>query len=270
MIRTLQNELTITWALCRNNLPAMLAAFIGSLLPRLFIRPMPLETNFWASIRILLMCFLFTYVFDIGNTTSSVEEDRINKPHRPIPSGLMTLKQGYSRWILSWLLAHCIAWMFYGRSPAFLIIFEELWVFTFYVWPTFRHWISKTIMSTTLAYVILRLVNVTVTDIKSWSMDTGPDLIIAAWTFCSIHLQDFRDVEGDYKTHTVTVVTMLSPASRRKTLQETAIFMLFVNILSMFWICSRASQISAFITGSLFYASTGITVYYIFVGDFQA
>lgn len=137
--------------------------------------------------------------------------------------------------------------MFYGRSPAFLIIFEELWVFTFYVWPTFRHWISKTIMSTTLAYVILRLVNVTVTDIKSWSMDTGPDLIIAAWTFCSIHLQDFRDVEGDYKTHTVTVVTMLSPASRRKTLQGTAIFMLFVNILSMFWICSRASQISAFI-----------------------
>lgn len=147
--------------------------------------------------------------------------------------------------------------MFYGRSPAFLIISEELWVFTFYVWPTFRHWISKPIMSTTLAYVILRLVNVTVTDIESWS-------------FCSIHLQDFRDVEGDYKTHTVTVVTMLSPASRRKTLQGTAIFMLFVNILSMFWICSRASQISAFITGSLFYASTGITVYYIFVGDFQA
>lgn len=140
--------------------------------------------------------------------------------------------------------------MFYGRSPAFLIISEELWVFTFYVWPTFRHWISKPIMSTTLAYVILRLVNVTVTDIESWS-------------FCSIHLQDFRDVEGDYKTHTVTVVTMLSPASRRKTLQGTAIFMLFVNILSMFWICSRASQTSAFITGSLFYASTGFTVYYI-------
>lgn len=264
IIPILQNELIITWALCRNNLPAMLAEFIGSLLPRLFIRPMSLQTNFQASVNILIICFLFAYIFDIGNTTSSVEEDRINKPHRPIPSGLITLKQGYLRWILSWLLAPCIASILYGELPAFLIIFEEVWVFAFYVWPTFHHWLSKTIMSTTLAYVILRLVNATLqcSDVESWSVNKGPDLIIAAWTFCSIHLQDFRDVEGDYRTHTVTIVTMLSPVNRRRLLQGTAIFIILINIFSIFLICTRASHVSAFISGFLFYVSSGIMVHY--------
>ncbi|MFC5183478.1 UbiA family prenyltransferase [Actinomadura harenae] len=40
--------------------------------------------------RIILLQTLYGYVFDASNQSRGADEDRINKPHRPVPSGLIT------------------------------------------------------------------------------------------------------------------------------------------------------------------------------------
>lgn len=135
-------EYTITWALCKNNFPGFLAGFLGGLSPRFVVHPVPLVTGGLVSLRVVIICLLSAYTFDIANTPSSVEEDKLNKPHRPIPSGLITVKQARVRWLLSWCLAPSIA-LLYEKWPAFYVVLNQIWVFGFYVWPAYRHWLTK-------------------------------------------------------------------------------------------------------------------------------
>ncbi|KAJ6530600.1 hypothetical protein B0H19DRAFT_1082333 [Mycena capillaripes] len=58
-----------------------------------------------------LYLILLMYTFTSSNQISGVAEDRINKPDRPIPSGLMSLRGAYSRW--------------YASTDAFIILGAE-------------------------------------------------------------------------------------------------------------------------------------------------
>lgn len=257
----MKREYAITWALCRNNFPGHLAGFLGGLLPRVLVHPVPLATGGIVSLRVIIICFLWEYMFDIANTTSSVEEDKLNKPHRPIPSGLITIKQARVRWLLSWCLAPSIALLF-GKWPAFYMTLEQIWVFGFYVWPAYRHWLTKSIMVTGSTFIILRLLNSVVLDIEQWAMNAVPDMIVCAWTMATIHLQDFRDIEGDYTTHAVTIPIILSPEGQMKLRKMTAYVLLSADAISILWIWMRAQHASAFITGLLFHISSSILVFY--------
>ena len=42
--------------------------------------------------------FLYTYSFDLSNQIAGVEEDKVDKPDRPIPSGLLTIQGAKYRW----------------------------------------------------------------------------------------------------------------------------------------------------------------------------
>lgn len=254
-------EYTITWALCKNNFPGFLAGLLGGLLPRFVVHPVPLITGGLVSLRVIIICLLSAYTFDIANTTSSVEEDKLNKPHRPIPSGLITVKQARVRWLLSWCLAPSIA-LLYGKWPAFYVTLNQIWVFGFYVWPAYRHWLTKSIMVTGSTFIMLRLLNSIVFDIGQWAMNAKPDMIVCVWTMATIHLQDFRDIEGDYTTHAVTIPIILSPEGQVKLRRLTAHVLVSADLVSIFWIWTRAQHVSAFITGLLFYISSSLLVYY--------
>lgn len=259
--KSVERECAITWALCKNNFPGFLAGFLGGLLPRVIVHPVPLITGGIVSLRVMIMCLLSAYIFDIANTTSSVEEDKLNKPYRPIPSGLITVKQAQVRWLLSWCLAPSIA-LLYGKWPAFYVTLNQIWVFGFYVWPAYRHWLTKSIMVTVSTFIMLRLLNSVVLDIEQWAMNAVPDMIVCVWTMATIHLQDFRDIEGDYTTHAVTIPIILSPEGQVKLRKWTAHVLLSAEAISVLWIWMRAQHVSAYITGLLFYMSSSILVFY--------
>jgi 4-hydroxybenzoate polyprenyltransferase len=40
-----------------------------------------------------LIFFLYQYTFELANQAYGVEEDRINKPNRPVPAGLIKVEQ---------------------------------------------------------------------------------------------------------------------------------------------------------------------------------
>lgn len=256
-----KRECAITWALCKNNFPGFLAGYFGGLLPRVIVHSVSLMTGGIVLLRVMTICLLSAYTFDIANTTSSVEEDKLNKPHRPIPSGLLTLKQARARWLLSWCLAPLVALLF-GIWPAFYVTLNQIWVFGFYVWPAYRHYLTKNIMVTGSTFIMLRLLNSVVLDIEQWAMDVQPDMIVCVLTMATVHLQDFRDVEGDYTTHAVTIPIMLSPAGQVKLRKMTALVLLSADAISILWIWMRAQHASAIITGLLFHLSSSILVFY--------
>jgi 4-hydroxybenzoate polyprenyltransferase len=139
---------------------------------------------------------------------------------------------------------------------------EQAWVFGFYVWPAYRHWLTKNIMVTGCTFIVLRLLNALILDIDQWGVGPEPDLIASVWTLATIHLQDFRDMEGDRKTHAVTMPLVLSPEGRTKLRHATACVLITGNCLSMLWIWMRAQCASAFVTGLFFNISSCICAFY--------
>lgn len=258
----LKREWAVTWALCKNNFPGNLAGFLGGFIPRLLVLPVLFATASTAFLRVVITCLIWVYMFDIANTTSSVEEDKLNKPHRPIPAGLITVKQARVRWLISWCLALSILGLLYGKWPAFYMALMQTWVFGFYVWPAYRHWLTKSIMVTGGTFMMLRLLNAVILDIDQWRMNPEPDMIVCVWTMATIHLQDFRDIEGDRTTHAVTIPIILSPKGQTALRHTTACVLITGNIISISWIWMQAQCAYAFLTGLLFNMSASILAFY--------
>lgn len=88
-------ESVISYAFVRSNLligvpPAVLMS----------LSAMVLETGAsrrWAFVNVVLFAALAIYVFDVSNQLAGIEEDRLNKPGRPLPAGLLTPRQARRR-----------------------------------------------------------------------------------------------------------------------------------------------------------------------------
>nr|A0A1V0QSA9.1 RecName: Full=Polyprenyl transferase eriF; AltName: Full=Erinacine biosynthesis cluster protein F [Hericium erinaceus]ARE72243.1 UbiA prenyltransferase [Hericium erinaceus] len=136
----------------------------------------------------------YIYFFTLLNQVTSVDEDMINKPNRPIPSGKVTLQGAQRRSIAAFsvflgvalyepsLLPETLCWI---STTAFLCL-------TSYG----NHWFGKNcIAMATGAWALLS---------ASWkaispSTPTSDTRIYAmcGWAALTTHIQDLRDVKGD-------------------------------------------------------------------------
>ncbi|RDB18515.1 hypothetical protein Hypma_000227 [Hypsizygus marmoreus] len=98
----------------------------------------------------LLFSWLISYVyfFNISNQITGLEEDRVNKPDRPIPSGMVTMEGAKLRWILA-LAA------FLGVAVYEPILFPETicWVITagfLSLTSAGNHWLGKNCIALTI------------------------------------------------------------------------------------------------------------------------
>lgn len=258
----MKREFDITFSLCRNNVPGCLAVFMGGLLPRIEIAPLPLSTGIEAFLRVVVTCLVWDYVIDIANTSTSVEEDKLNKPYRPIPSGLITLGQSNTRWAVSWCIAPWVVAFIGGKKGALYIILWQIWVGVFYVWPAYRHWLTKNVMTTGATLMMLRLLNSILQGIPNWEMSVLPDILICGWMMATIHLQDFRDIEGDRITHAITLPIFLSDKGKMRLRAMTAFFLMVGNIGSALWIWMRDLHYSGYHSGALLYLSSTFLSFY--------
>jgi len=255
-----KREFVITFALCRNNFLTNLSAFLGGLIPRLINAPVAFNTAVVVFLRVSMIAFIWAYAVDIVNTTTSVEEDRINKPHRPIPAGLITLRQSQARWALSWCFAPWAVAVLGGKSAALWMIVWQIWLTIFYAWPTYRHWSSKNLMTTGALLILHRLLNSALQDIPKWKLGPYPEIWISLWSLGTIHLQDFRDIEGDRTTHVSTLPIILSDQGQKRLRAATASFLIAASIGSAYWM--RLQNLSAYFSGALFHLSSLVLAFY--------
>jgi 4-hydroxybenzoate polyprenyltransferase len=136
---------------------------------------------------------LSIYTFCLSNQVAAIEEDRVNKPDRPLPAGLTTVKEVYIRLIISNILYLAISY-YLG-----LIWFTVAWqLITFLLnnmnWG--KHWVSKNLLGMTGGTFALFCAQWQI--VQPLSKEVW--IYMAAysiWVGVSILIQDLRDQEGD-------------------------------------------------------------------------
>ena len=158
-----------------------------------------------------LLGFLCLYTFTISNQINGVEEDRINKPDRPIVSGRLSLESAITRYIV--LLILCANYT--------LTLDAGFGAFVFMAAGALHNFSGLTNIGPfkdALATVILTSgLN------SAWALGGGDSNIGTAWIIClainllfTISVQDLRDVAGDARTGRRTTPLLLGePYGRR-------------------------------------------------------
>lgn len=154
---------------------------------------------------------LYIYTFCLANQIAGVDEDKVNKPDRPIPAGLVSYDGARARWAL--------------LTAAFLGVGAWLGVFVwalgwvlltvlvcFFHWD--RHWFTKNTVVMSLG-VLVELA-------AAWALVTplSPDgwrwvLVLSGMIGATSVLQDMRDVTGDRAVGRRTLPVALGESTAR-------------------------------------------------------
>ncbi|RAO66847.1 uncharacterized protein BHQ10_002859 [Talaromyces amestolkiae] len=203
-------ELEVTRRLLKSNFIGFVFIFIGGFLSRVVRSPLPVADTAIAAVKASILDIACNYVFDICNQTTSPEEDYLNKPHRPIPAGLITIDQAKTRWFVSWTFVPLVLYYLCGFW-AMVHLFEwELLIAICYVLGFFSYFMRNFFAA--FSYCILgRLLNqVLARDIPAWDLSFVIDFTIFVWFMGTIHVQEFHDLEGDRKSNRKTLPMLLS------------------------------------------------------------
>lgn len=140
---------------------------------------------------------LYIYTFCISNQLDGIAEDRLNKPYRPLVTGLVSLKATRIR-----MYAYNALYLLYALFLG-IFWFSLAWiVVSFYLnmWGGSNHWVTKNLVGMTLGTFILFNVQ--------WSIALTPGqgislnlevyfLLMSAWAGFALPIQDLRDTAGD-------------------------------------------------------------------------
>ncbi|PPR01592.1 hypothetical protein CVT26_013332 [Gymnopilus dilepis] len=145
---------------------------------------------------LLLWLTLCIYFSDLSNQIVGIEEDRINKPDRPIPSGKVSLEGARVRWAIS-LAA------FLGLGLVRPLLLPEILLcvlisgFLCYT-KAGNHWIGKNSIAMPIAcWAILSGSWKTIALTYPEGSVRSQMKAISIWLGLLMQIQDLRDVEGD-------------------------------------------------------------------------
>ncbi|ESK92665.1 hypothetical protein Moror_16026 [Moniliophthora roreri MCA 2997] len=168
-------------------------------------------------LNLLVWIWMFLLQFCAANQMHSIREDFINKPYRPIPSGLISVQATYKiRWILvptclylSWVYRVFCAGLSLTLSFA---LYNEFGLDSY--------WYSKSLLNA-IGIVSWNIGAALIISTDHYDLlgryQIAP-LISVALIWTTIHVQDFRDEAGDRMQGRITLPTFLPVASRYLTL----------------------------------------------------
>ncbi|KAB8269432.1 UbiA prenyltransferase family-domain-containing protein [Aspergillus minisclerotigenes] len=173
---------------------------------------LPFDEAIFNSMITVLNLTIYVYFFNTWTQYTSVEEDRINKPDRPIPAGITTPAGAKRRGIVLTAL-----WFSFAIYRPDLIV--ETWILvnatiTLAMNNLGRHWFVKNTICMT---------------VMTWGLYSSPRKLmgaplpntsnhlvaLAAWVGSVINAQDLRDVEGDKETGSWTLPMALGDDKAR-------------------------------------------------------
>ena len=220
MISFLKREATVIFLLLKDNLNAGYFPIIILYVAMSSAVSCPTQFGLCS---ILLLALLFHMAFDTMNQLVGIEEDAINKPHRPIPSGIISVRGCVFRCIIAnaaYLLVGalhdiapwCALWQL--NSVGYLLRFD-------------RNWFYKNHVFMPITIVVQYITGVCLANDGMYSQE------FLQWVFTvSVYfgvcftLQDIRDIAGDKAMKRRTLPVILGLERTRY------VFMLVMGIFS--------------------------------------
>lgn len=205
--RFLVNEFEITW---RMLIDSLLASFIPGVTFATAVCLRNKLTGRETAVTLgkaTIISILFTYVFDSANQAHGGKEDMINKPHRPIPSGLLTAAGAMRRFWASMLAYTLVGWGF--AILEWVVLWQSATVIiSFWCPPYHRIWAKTASM---IAGVAAQLA-------AAWQLVTPIDAIGTRWIVllatifpAALIFEDVRDMPGDRADGRCTPALVLGP-----------------------------------------------------------
>ncbi|KAF9073068.1 UbiA prenyltransferase family-domain-containing protein [Rhodocollybia butyracea] len=176
-------------------------------------RTLPRSRRIFQSYLFLILWLTpYLYWLDLSNQITGIEEDRINKPDRPIPSQKVTIVGAKVRWALALTVFLSVAVYEPTLRPETMC-----WALTVALLcgtPLGKHWFFKNcIAMATGAWALLR---------GSWKaiapLTPRADhfvLTVSLWTGLLASIQDLRDIKGDAATGRKTLPLVLGSSRCR-------------------------------------------------------
>ncbi|KAF4590499.1 hypothetical protein EYR38_009800 [Pleurotus pulmonarius] len=148
----------------------------------------------WNVVRFVPWTTFYTYFFNLSNQIVGIEEDRINKPGRPLPSGQITVQGAKRRWAITSAAFLCTA-----LSNSRLIAQTLTWAATtafLCLTPYGGHWFGKNVVAMSLGTWALlsgiysSIAETTLAEERSFA-------VVSIWVGLASQIQDLRDIDGD-------------------------------------------------------------------------
>lgn len=142
---------------------------------------------------VFIYLIFYQFTFNLLNQAVGYEEDRINKPDRPIPRGLISVEKTYLVFMIFSILFMVVGWYYNVVHWNFMWIIINL---SYHFGGLHKHWFGKNfVMIPTGALALLAPAweIITPTTDVSWNWM----LTICIWIGPSVQVQDLRDTDGD-------------------------------------------------------------------------
>ncbi|MFB2970608.1 UbiA family prenyltransferase [Aerosakkonema sp. BLCC-F183] len=190
--RSLRHEVCLSWQFISGDISA-------SIVPGLLFMMAAWKTHPTNAVDFLMVLgrgivyfWLYIVPFCISNQIVGIEEDRINKPHRPLVKGSVSLLGAKVRLVVSMVLFGLVGWWFGVLEWALL---WQGCIFLHNLGSGSKHWITKNLFMGEGALAQLAAAWQLVTPITSiawqWIL-----VVAGVWLFLAA-IQDLRDIDGD-------------------------------------------------------------------------
>ncbi len=144
----------------------------------------------------LLKCavlfWFYIYVFCTSNQVRGVAEDRINKPHRPLVTGLVSITGVYRRFWAGMAIYAALGWLF--GVLEWVVLWQAVVIFHNLLGGS-KHWFGKNLAMVvgTIAELAAAWQIVTPIGETGWRW-----ILVVSLTFnAAVAVQDLRDIPGD-------------------------------------------------------------------------
>lgn len=208
----LLREAYVCWRFIRGDLsttivPGVLFGSASLIVSRASV---PLDVG-WFLIKEVIFFWLYLYTFCLSNQLTGIDEDRLNKPNRPLPAGLITVASARRR-----LVAYTALYLLVSAGFGVLqwaVLWSAITLLHNFCGLD-RHWFTKNCVAMSLGSLAglaaaWELVAPLSPAALSWL------LIVAAFAGLTFSVQDFRDMEGDRLRGRLTLPLWLGPGIAR-------------------------------------------------------
>ena len=181
---------------------------------------------------------LYLYPFNLCNQITGVEEDRVDKPDRPIPSGLLTLREAKYRWCVVTAL-YVLASITIGNVWSSFLWITVTLMLCYGGWD--KHWFTKNCVAMTLGTLVIGWAAWSIVSGSPWmgesyAVFTG---VLSLYAGITGNLQDLRDVQGDQKCGRMTMPVHFGMSASRRIL---SVVFLIAPVILYFTIWSPRLQ----------------------------